>query len=165
MTMGSSIQAMTFTGPLHFSHAVISMPNTRLSRLAQVIAMDGMYVGFAGAKTDHGARCYRCAFLGHKVHGTDLALACPLAAFGRGYPDTVVAVGREHTVEAGQVHPGFGHQGRQLRDGRSCASMRPRHTVHPVHKIHPPENHMGEPLAAQVPQLLSFMRLYRHAGV
>jgi hypothetical protein len=27
--------------------------NIRLRRCAQVIAMDGMYVGFAGAKTDH----------------------------------------------------------------------------------------------------------------
>ncbi len=34
--------------------------NTRLSRWAQVIAMDGMYAGFAGAKTGHG----RMAFSG-----------------------------------------------------------------------------------------------------
>jgi len=27
---------------------------TRFSRCAQVIAMDGMYAGFAGAKTGHG---------------------------------------------------------------------------------------------------------------
>jgi hypothetical protein len=28
--------------------------NTRFSSCAQVIAMDGMYAGFAGAKTGHG---------------------------------------------------------------------------------------------------------------
>ena len=32
----------------------MSMLNTRLSRCAQVIAMEGMYAGFAGAKTGHG---------------------------------------------------------------------------------------------------------------
>ncbi len=31
------------------------MPNTRFSRCAQVIVMDGMYAGFAGVKTGH--RC------------------------------------------------------------------------------------------------------------
>jgi len=31
-----------------------SIANTRFNRCAQVIAMDGMYAGFAGAKTGHG---------------------------------------------------------------------------------------------------------------
>jgi hypothetical protein len=34
-----------------------------------------------------------------------------------------------------KVYTWFGHQGNQPGDGRSCASLRPRHTVHPVHKI------------------------------
>ncbi|MCH7506579.1 MAG: hypothetical protein IID60_04685 [Proteobacteria bacterium] len=39
--LGSSLQVST------------SMANTRFNRLAQVIARDGMYAGFAGAKTGH----------------------------------------------------------------------------------------------------------------
>ena len=31
----------------------MSILNTRLNRCAQVIARDGMYAGFAGAKTGH----------------------------------------------------------------------------------------------------------------
>jgi len=31
----------------------MSILKTRFSRFAQVIAMDGMYAGFAGAKTGH----------------------------------------------------------------------------------------------------------------
>ena len=38
MITGSSIQAMIFTGPLHFSHSLMYMLNTRLSRRAQVMA-------------------------------------------------------------------------------------------------------------------------------
>ena len=52
------MQAMILTGPLHCSHSLMSMPNTRLRRLAQVIAMDGMYAGFAGAKTGHGSALF-----------------------------------------------------------------------------------------------------------
>lgn len=71
-----------------------------------------------------GPLLQRCAFLGRKVHGTDLA--CPLATFGRGDRYTVVAVGGEHAVEAGQVHSRFGHQRRQLR-----------------HEVQGLEDHMG----------------------
>jgi len=31
----------------------MSMPKTRFGRCVQVIAIDGMYAGFAGAKTGH----------------------------------------------------------------------------------------------------------------
>jgi len=58
MTAGSSMQAMIFTGPWHCSHSLMSMRNTRFRRRAQVITMDGMYVGFAGAKTDHGGMLF-----------------------------------------------------------------------------------------------------------
>ena len=37
----------------HSEHVSISMLNTRLSLCAHVIARDGMYAGFAGAKTGH----------------------------------------------------------------------------------------------------------------
>ncbi len=39
MISGSSMQATILTGPLHFSHALMSMPNTRLSLRAQVMAI------------------------------------------------------------------------------------------------------------------------------
>ncbi len=59
MTTGSSIQAMILTAPPHLGQVSMSILKTRLSRCAQVIAMDGMYAGFAGAKTGH--RCpVRC---------------------------------------------------------------------------------------------------------
>ncbi len=70
MTTGSSMQAMTLTGPPHFPHVSMSIlptgtvgkgreqdvvaSKTRFKRCAHVIAMDGMYAGFAGAKTGHG---------------------------------------------------------------------------------------------------------------
>ena len=38
-------------------------------------------------------------------------------------------------METGEVDARFRDQGGKARDGRSCASLRPRHTVHPVHKI------------------------------
>jgi hypothetical protein len=46
MTAGSSMQAMICTGPWHCPHSLMSMRNTRFRRRAQVIIMDGMYVGF-----------------------------------------------------------------------------------------------------------------------
>jgi hypothetical protein len=38
------------------------------------------------------------------------------ATFGGRYIDTVFAVGCEHAMKPGQVHPGLGHQRRQLGD-------------------------------------------------
>jgi hypothetical protein len=48
------MQAMTLAGPPQTRHLSTSILKTRVSRCAQVIAMDGMYAGFAGAKTGHG---------------------------------------------------------------------------------------------------------------
>ena len=56
MTTGSSMQAMTLALPPQIRHLSTSRLNTRLSLWAQVIAMDGMYAGFAGAKTGHRRR-------------------------------------------------------------------------------------------------------------
>jgi hypothetical protein len=53
ITAGSSIQAMILTSSSHLLQVSTSMANTRFKRLAQVIARDGMYAGFAGAKTGH----------------------------------------------------------------------------------------------------------------
>ena len=53
MTAGSSIQAMMHTSPPHSLQVAMSMLKTRFNLRAQVIAKDGMYAGFAGAKTGH----------------------------------------------------------------------------------------------------------------
>jgi hypothetical protein len=47
----------------------------------------------------------------------------------------VFTVRGENTMETCQVDSGLGYQGNQPGDGCSCASLRPRHTVHPVHNI------------------------------
>jgi len=53
ITAGSSILATIRTSPPHSLQVSISMLKTRFSRFARVIARDGMYAGFAGAKTGH----------------------------------------------------------------------------------------------------------------
>jgi hypothetical protein len=67
------MQAMNLTAPPQAGQVSMSMPNTRLRRCAQVIAMDGMYAGFAGAKTGHGSPALRRRFLlfliGYPVFG------------------------------------------------------------------------------------------------
>ena len=47
----------------------------------------------------------------------------------------VLEIWREYPVKAGEFQPGAWHECGESRDGRSCASLRPRHTVHPEHKI------------------------------
>jgi len=54
----------------------MSIWNTRFSRWAQVIAMDGMYAGFAGAKTGHGGMAFGRCFI-FRV-GRSLFLMLPL---------------------------------------------------------------------------------------
>jgi len=55
ITTGSSMQAMTFMAPLQALQISMSILKTRLGHCALVNAMDGMYAGFAGAKTGHRA--------------------------------------------------------------------------------------------------------------
>ena len=45
----------------------------------------------------------------------------------------------------GQINDMLLHSGkyRLLGDGRSCASLRPRHTVHPGHKVQRVQHHVG----------------------
>ena len=57
----------------------MSMPKTRLRRRDQVNAMDGMYAGFAGAKTGHGG----VALGGGSVIGVVVSLLRPLTPFAR----------------------------------------------------------------------------------
>jgi hypothetical protein len=54
---------MMRTSPPHSLQVSISILKTRFNRFAQVIAMDGMYAGFAGAKTGH-----RSPFFGRSLH-------------------------------------------------------------------------------------------------
>ena len=64
ITAGSWIQAMIRSAPPQAEQVSMSMPKTRLSRCAQVNAMEGMYAGFAGAKTGH-----RSPFFGGRLVG------------------------------------------------------------------------------------------------
>ncbi len=58
------MQAITLRVPPQAWQVSTSMLNTRLRRCAQVIAMDGMYAGFAGAKTGHGGTALgRCLII------------------------------------------------------------------------------------------------------
>ena len=54
---------MIRTAPPQAGQVSMSMPNMRFRRCVQVIAMDGMYAGFAGAKTGHGSAALRRRFL------------------------------------------------------------------------------------------------------
>ena len=104
----SRMQAMILMGPPEPLQISMSMLNTRFKRCAQVIAMDGMYAGFAGAKTGHG----RPAFAGRGVFRRMQRVGLvALAVLGRRHLRTMRAVGGENAVEAGQVDPGLGHQG------------------------------------------------------
>jgi len=75
--------------------------------------MDGMYAGFAGAKTGHG----RMTLNGHLLL---LAIRCfGLVAFSplcRCHQRTVFAVRGKHTVKARQIDSGLRHQGGQFGD-------------------------------------------------
>jgi len=69
--------------------------------------MDGMYAGFAGAKAGHGGAALS---RGLGVDGLSLASTC------RGHVVAQRAVGSEHPVETGEVHPRLGYQGSEPGD-------------------------------------------------
>ncbi len=54
---------MIFTFPPQCSQRSRSMRKTLFNRCAQVIATDGMYAGFAGAKTGHGSMPFAAGWL------------------------------------------------------------------------------------------------------
>jgi hypothetical protein len=70
--------------------------------------MDGMYAGFAGAKTGHRHMALCGCFLILIRYRFPAALAPP----GRGHPHPVFAVWRKHTIQSDQVDSGLGYQGR-----------------------------------------------------
>lgn len=108
ITFGSSILAITLIWPPQCSQTSMSILNTRLRRC--VISRDGMYAGFAGAKTG----------LGHSTMSLCGTLVLPigigwfsvglLAALGRCDLNPVFAVGRENTMEPREVDARLGHQ-------------------------------------------------------
>jgi len=100
---------MMRTSPLHLSQVSMSISKTRFNLCAQVIAMDGMYAGFAGAKTGH-----RSPFFGSAL----VTLLCYMRLLvftpsGRCYLCPILAVGCKYTMKADQVDSGFWHQGNQ----------------------------------------------------
>ena len=70
--------------------------------------MDGMYTGFAGAKTGHCHMALCGCFLFLIRCHVPAALAPP----GRGHPHPVFAVRSKDTMVSGQVDSGLGYQGR-----------------------------------------------------
>jgi hypothetical protein len=101
------MQAMTLADPPQTRHISTSILKTRFSRCAQVIAMDGMYTGFAGAKTGHGRMTLNW-------HLLLLAILCfGLVAFSPfcwRHQRSVLAVRRKHAMKARQVDSGLRHQ-------------------------------------------------------
>jgi len=55
---------MMRTSPPHSLQVSMSILKTRFSLFAQVIAMDDMYAGFAGAKTGHRRPFFRRCLVG-----------------------------------------------------------------------------------------------------
>ncbi len=102
MTVGSSIEAITFTLPPQCSHTSMSILKTRFRRCIQVIAKDGIYAGFAGAKTGH---CLMALFR----RSIDNCLRF-LTPFARRQLSAVFAVGRKDTVVASKIASRFGNQ-------------------------------------------------------
>ncbi len=102
------MQAMILTGPPQLLQVSMSMLKTRFRRCAQVIAMDGMYAGFAGAKTGHGGPPFGGRGVFRRIRRAGLVA---LAALGRRHPRTMRAVGGENPVKSSQVEAGLRYQG------------------------------------------------------
>ena len=80
------------------------MLNTRLRRCIQVIAMDGMYAGFVGAKNGHGA-VPLCGALVVTVGIEACRFVGLFAPFGWRHINSVLAIGCEYSVEAREIDP------------------------------------------------------------
>jgi hypothetical protein len=102
-----------------------------LSRWALVIAMDGMYAGFAGAKTGHGRMTLNWRFLVLPFRQPGLAALAPLR---RGHQCPVFAIRSKHTMESCQIDSGLGHQCGQGSLVKFCSltSTRPLLISRPV---------------------------------
>ena len=125
MTTGSSMQAMTLADPPQTRYISTSIspkaPTVGENTLqpsppgayfwcAQVIAMDGMYAGFAGAKTGHGRMTLNWHLLLLAIRCFGLVAFSP---FCWRHQRSVLAVRRKHAMKACQVDSGLRHQGGQ----------------------------------------------------
>ncbi len=113
ITAGSWIQAMIRSAPPQAGQVSMSMPKTRFSRCAQVNAMEGMYAGFAGAKTGHRGPAFRRRFLLSLLKDFGLGALPPFRRCHRG---AVSTVGGKYAMQARQIDPGLGHQGGESGD-------------------------------------------------
>ena len=97
------MQAMALALPTQIHHLSTSMLNTRLSLWAQVIAMDGMYAGLAGAKTGHRRMT---------MNRGDIRCFGPatLAPLCRCHQRTEFAVRGEYTEKTCQIDSRLGYQ-------------------------------------------------------
>jgi len=116
MITGSSMQAMTLAVPPQTRHVSTSILKTRFSRCAQVIAMDGVYAGFAGAKTGHGRMTLNWRLLLLALGTFGLATLAPLRQC---HQRTVLAVRGEYTVKSSEIDSRLRHQGGQATDSDS----------------------------------------------
>jgi hypothetical protein len=111
---------------------------TRLSRCAQVIARDGMYAGFSGAKTGHRRMTPNWRLFALAICVFGLATLAPLR---RGHQRTVFAVRGKYTVKPRQVDSRLAHQCGQLgNDVQGCTNaagawMRRSGEIHRLDKI------------------------------
>ena len=141
MTNGSSMQAMTLAVPAQTRHVSTSILNTRFSRCAQVIAMDGMNAGFAGAKTGHRRMTLNWRLLLLAIRCFGLVAFSPLC---RCHQRTVFAMRGKYTMESCQVDSGPGHQ---------CGQ--------PGNEIHRLEDDVGGPIPIRRLQLVADLTLIR----
>jgi len=79
-----------------------------------------------------------------------------LGPLGRYDQRPVFAIRCKCPMKTGQMDSWFRYQGDQPGDGRSCASLRPRHTVHPVHKIQGFEDDVGGAIAVGCFELVPY---------
>jgi hypothetical protein len=79
----------------------MSISKTRFNRFAQVIARDGMYAGFAGAKTG-----LRSPFFGGRLVGLiRKARSLTFASPGRCYLGPGFTIWCKHAMKTSQVNP------------------------------------------------------------
>jgi hypothetical protein len=75
-----AILAMILTSLPHLSQVSTSRLKTRFKRFARVIARDGMYAGFAGAKTGHRSPFFGRGLVGLISHVVFFTFAPPVVS-------------------------------------------------------------------------------------
>ncbi len=85
------------------------MLNTHWRRCIQVIATDGMYAGFAGAKTGHCAMALCGVFVAPVGIGR-FRFVGPFTPFGWRHLNSVFAIRCEYSVKSSEVDSWLGYQ-------------------------------------------------------